>query len=84
LGGRINSSDGIVFLGLARSRKSLEDGESTIAVRTLVNDSLKVVEISTAVIEVIEVSTTTVRGTIDVKDNLETTVVLDVFFSVEN
>ena len=76
---------GIPGLGLARSFSSLEDGNFTVASLTLVDDSSEVVEqrgVGTESVEVI--NSTIIRGTEDVEDSLETTVVLDVFLGVED
>ena len=76
---------GVVLLGLASGFSSLEDSDSTVAVFTLIDDSSEVVEISgvgTKSIEVIDF--TVIRGTEDVEDSLETTVVLDVFLGIED
>jgi hypothetical protein len=80
-----DSSLGEVVLGLARSVSSLVDGDGTVALFTLINDSLEVVEKSRGGAETVKIiDLTIVRGTEDVEDSLETTVVLHVFFSVEN
>ena len=81
----VNSGGGIVVLGLASSFETLVDSDGTVAVSTLVDDSVDVVEIrriSTEGIEVID--STIIRGTIDVKESEETTVTLDVILSVED
>jgi len=80
-----NSSLGEVFLRLASKISFLVDSDSAVAVFTLVNDSSKVVEISGGSTEGIEIiDSTFIRRTENVEDSLETTVVLDVFLSVED
>jgi len=76
---------GVVVLGLARLVSSLVDSDGTVAMSTLINDSVEVVEIrriSTEGIEVIDF--TIIRGTIDVKESKETTVAFSVSLGVED
>jgi len=78
-----DSGSGVVVLGLASLFSSLEDSDGTVAVGTLVNDSVEVMEVRGLELGEI-INSTIIRRTIDVKESKEATVVFDVTLSVKD
>jgi len=78
-----DSGSGVVVLGLASLFSTLEDSDGTVAVSTLVDDSVEVVEVRGLESGKI-IDGTIIRRTIDVEESKKTTVVLDVGFGVED
>jgi len=75
----------IVVLGLSGFMFTLMDSDSTITLRTLVNDSMKIVEISRLSAELVEiVNITSERRTKDIQESSQTTASSDTFFGVKN
>ena len=79
-----NSGGGIVVLGLAGVFSSLEDSDGTVAMSSLINDSVEVVEIRGIRIKFEVINGTIIRGTIDVKKSKNTTVGSNIIFGVKD
>ena len=79
-----DSGGGVVVLGLASVFSSLENGDGTVAMSSLINDSVEVVEIRGIGVEFKVVNSTIIRGTIDVKESKNTTVGSNIVFGVKD
>ena len=79
-----DGGSGIVVLGLAGVFSSLENGNGTITVRALIDNSVEVVEIRGVGVKFKIVNSTIIRRTIDVKESKDTTVGSNIVFRVKD